>query len=230
MPRPPEEIRRRLDELIARCGSFLPPNLQASKGGPRTPLHYSAPRNEVRRFLISSLQTVSSACGKDSPHLRELERCRAAFVAGNSNGLDLDSCRGALEAARDDLDAGMLTDLRQLVTAETFGDLLESAIHLLEERYHIPAVALAGAVLESSLRALAKSRGVNWEGASAISKINTALYTANVYDKVVHGEIEAWGKLRNRVDHGDFTSPNDVDPGAAGRMIEGVRDFVLKYR
>jgi len=181
------------------------------------------------RFLISSLQTVRSACGKKSPHLRELERCREQFVVENGS-LDLDSCRGALEAARDDLAAGMLTDLRQLVTAEAFGDLLESAAHLMEEHYHVPAIALAGAVLESSLRTLAKSKDITWAGSSSISKINTALYTANVYDKVVHGEIEAWGKLRNLVDHGDFNSPADVDARAAGRMVEGIRDLVLKYR
>jgi len=100
----------------------------------------------------------------------------------------------------------------------SFGDLLESAIHLLEQHYHLPAIALAGAVLESSLRTLAKSKGVSWKGDSGISKINTALYTASVYDKVVFGEIEAWGKLRNCVDHADFKSPADVDPRAAAGL------------
>jgi hypothetical protein len=147
-----------------------------------------------------------------------------------SANLDIDICRGVLESAADDLRAGMLADLRQLVAAESFGDLLETAVHLLEEHHHIPAVAVAGAVLESSLRALAQSKHVVWTGASAISKINTELYKANVYDKVVFGEVEAWGKLRNQVDHGDFKTPEHVDVGAATRMIGGVRDFVLKYR
>jgi hypothetical protein len=228
MPRPPEDIRRRLDELITRCASFLPPRPEGDDGQRKGPVTFSAPKSEMWRFLISSLQTVSSSCGKESPHLRELERCREQFV--EENGLDLDSCIGALEAARDDLDAGMLTDLRQLVTAEAFGDLLESAMHLLEEQYHVPAVALAGAVLESSLRSLCKGKGVEWTGYSSISKINQVLYAAHVYDKVVYGEIEAWSKLRNRVDHGDFTKPEEIDVGAAERMVGGVRDFVLKYR
>lgn len=184
--------------------------------------------NEMWRFLISSLQTVGSACGVSSPHLRELERCREEFV--RDRHLDLDSCRGALGAARDDLDAGMLTDLRQLVSAEAFGDLLESAVHLHEERHCVPAVTVAGAVLESSLRTLAGSRRVTWAGESSISKLNQALYAAKVYDKVLFGEIEAWGKLRNKAAHGDFASPDEIDAGQAGRMLEGVRDFVMKYR
>jgi hypothetical protein len=126
--------------------------------------------------------------------------------------------------------AGMLTDLRQLVTAEAFGDLLETAVYLLEEHHHLPAVAVAGAVLESNLRALAKNNQVNWSGASSISKINNELYKAGAYDKVVFAEIEAWGRLRNQVDHGDFASPKEIDHGAARRMVDGVRDFVLRYR
>jgi hypothetical protein len=85
-------------------------------------------------------------------------------------------------------------------------------------------------VLESSLRDLAKSQQVTWTGTSGISKLNTELYKANVYDKVVWAEVEAWGRLRNQVDHGDFATPDDVDTGAATRMVDGVRHFVLKYR
>lgn len=228
MPRSPEDIRRRLDELIERANSFLPPRDEPAPLGPRQPVRFSAPLSELWRFLISSLQTVGSACGKESPHLRELERCRESFV--RDKGIDLDSCLGALTAARDDLDAGMLTDLQQLVRAEAFGDLLESAVHLYEAEHYIPAVAVAGAVLESSLRTLAISKDVSWKDESSISKLNAALYRAKVYDKVLFGEIEAWGKLRNKVDHGDFKTPDEVDAGRAGRMLEGVRDFVAKHR
>jgi len=124
----------------------------------------------------------------------------------------------------------MLADLRQLATAEAFGDLLETASHL-DEGYNVPAVAVAvaGAVLESSLRILAKAKNVTWAGASGISKINTALYTANVYDKVVHGESRR-GANSATVDHGVFAQPADVDAGAVARMVGGVRDFVARFR
>ena len=230
MARAPDDIRKRLDELISQCDVFLPSRDRTNSDEPRTPLKFSAPRSDLWRFLISSIQTVRSSCGEDSPHLRELERVRERFLIDNGPGLDLDTCRGVLEAARDDLSAGMLADLRQLVAAEAFGDLLESAVYLLEEKHFVPAIAVAGAVLESSMRTLAKSKEVSWSGSSAINKLNIALYSASIYDKVLFGEIEAWGKLRNRVDHGDFTRVDDIDPGSAARMIDGVRDFVARYR
>lgn len=139
-------------------------------------------------------------------------------------------CRGILMAARDDFDAGMLLDVRQLVAAEAFGDLLESAAHLLEENHHLPAVAISGAVLESSLRDLANRNSITWTGHSSITKLNTEIYKARIYDKVIFAEIEAWARLRNQVDHGDFTGPADIDTGAVKRMVDGVRQFVLKYR
>jgi hypothetical protein len=222
MIRPSQNCLVRLEELIQRVAEF--------HGGtsPTMPESVVLEKRELWRFLVSSIQTVSSACGKDSPHLRELERCREDLVSHNT--LDSDTCRGVLEAARDDLVAGMLIDLRQLVTAEAFGDLLESAQYLLEEKHHIPAAALAGAVLESSMRALAVNHELEWTGHSSISKLNQVLYSAKIYDKVVFGEIEAWGKLRNQVDHGDFQNSQDVDLGRVARMVDGVRGFVMQYR
>lgn len=227
MPRPPEDVRRRIEELIAQSKTMGTP----TAGPPPGPdgVRLDVLRQDLWRFLISSLQTVGSACGPTSPHLREFERVRASFIEPKSS-LDLDVCRGVLEAARDDLAAGMLADLRQLVTAEAFGDLLESAQYLLDEGHLIPAVAVAGAVLESSLRTLAKSRAVTLPSPSSINKLNAALYTAKVYDKVVMSEIEAWGKLRNQVDHGEFAHPKDVDAGSVTRMVSGVRDFALRFR
>lgn len=228
MQRLSEETLRRIDELISRCTEFTYVEPLESDSKQLKPRSISVSLSELWRFLISSIQTVASVCGEDSPHLRELERCRERLV--EYKDLDTDTCLGVLQAARDDLVAGMFLDLRQLVTAEAFGDLLESADHLLEEQYHLPAVAITGAVLESSLRQLATDNEIVWNGHSSITKLNTELYKSRIYDKVMFGEIEAWGKLRNQVAHGDFESPDDVDTGAAKRMVSGVRDVVLKYR
>ena len=232
MARRPEELGRRLDELIKRCEGFrTTPQVAPQTARPtgRGGFEYDLPHHEMWRFLLSSLQTVRQACGRGSPHLKLLELSRERFLQPG-DALNLDQCLGALQAARDDLAAGMLLDIRQLVAAEAFGDLLETAAYLLEEKHHLPAIALSGAVLESSLRALAKVHRIAWTGSSGISKLNTELYKANVYDKVLHAEVEAWGKLRNKVDHGDFSSPADVDVETAARMLDGVRHFVASYR
>jgi len=229
MARRPEEFERRLNELIRRANAYMQQVQSSGLGRVGSPAKSAqVPKSDLWRFLVSAIQTVNKSCGSDSPHLRELERCREEFVG--SNGLDLDTCSGVLEAAHDDLRAGMLQDIKQIAAAEAFGDLLEAAAHLLEQMHHLAAVPICGAVLESSLRDFAKRRALEWEGSSSITKLNQLLYKGGAYDKVVFGEIEAWGKLRNQVAHGDFANPEDVDPGAARRMLEGVRDFVLRSR
>ena len=57
---------------------------------------------------------------------------------------------GILRAAREDYANGYLFDIKQLIAAEVFDDLLEQAEHLLDAGYQEAAAVLAGAVLEDS--------------------------------------------------------------------------------
>jgi DNA-binding protein Fis len=156
-----------------------------------------------------------------------MKKVRERYVTGDN--LSLDDCTGLLRSAYNDLQTGMLSDIRHLALAEVFDDLLEMAQYLADEGYQLPAAAIAGAVLEDTLRKLTAKHGVAWTGSSGISKLNTALYTNSVYDKAQSGQVEAWGKLRNKVDHGDFKDPAEVNVNDVRRMIEGVRDFIVKY-
>ena len=107
--------------------------------------------------------------------------------------------------------------------------MLEVAAHLLEKGYHLPAAATAGAVLEDSLRKLCVRHDVIFDGRSGISVLNTELYKTNVYSGPTHGQIEAWSRLRNDVDHYNFTNPDDIDANDVQRMVDGLRDFIVKY-
>lgn len=119
--------------------------------------------------------------------------------------------------------------VQELVTSDVFDDLVEQAEHLLDRGYHLPAGALAGAVLEDALRKLCAKHGVTWQGDSGVSKLATELYKAGHLTKPQHSQIETWGKLRNQIDHGDFSKPDDVDTQDVRRMVDGVRDFVAKF-
>ncbi len=212
---------KRIDELISRADGFRTEALASSKK------QFILSNEPLWQFLVSALQTILAVCSESSPHYRELKEVRDEFKSGAPLGLD--SCIGILRAAADDLRSGMLSDIRELVAAEVFDDLLEMAAYLSGEGYHLPACAVAGAVLEDTLRTLCRKHLVSWVGDSSISKLNTELYKANIFDKAQFGQIEAWGKLRNKVDHGDFRSAVEIDSNDTRRMIVGIRDLVLKY-
>jgi len=182
---------------------------------------------DLWQFLVSALQAVRSICGEASPHYQELKLRRDMF--NPDDPLRLSDCIGILAAAADDLDSGMLSDIREVVAAEVFGDLLDQASHLLDRGYHLPAGATAGAVLEDSLRKLCLRHEVSHHDGAGISVLNTELYKANIYPKPTHGNVDAWGKLRNAIDHHNFTNPDDIDARDVQRMIDGIRDFIVKY-
>jgi hypothetical protein len=156
-----------------------------------------------------------------------LIKIRKEFRSGKP--LDSDKFIGVLLAVEDDLRNGMLVNIQEMVTAEVFDDMMDMAGYLLEQGYHLPSVAIAGAVLEDTLRKLCEKSSISWEGDSSISKLNVALYKANIYDKVQFSQVDAWGKLRNKVDHGDFKAASEVDPNDVEQMVSGLRNFVFKH-
>jgi hypothetical protein len=212
---------RRIDDLISTAEGFL----AGAPASSEKPVVLS--KEQVWRFLPSALQTIQAVCSESSPHYRALNEFSDVFKKGGL--LEVASCIGILRAAADDLRSGMLADIRELVAAEVFDDLLEMAEYLLGEGYRLPACAIAGAVLEDTLRKLCKKHLVSWVGHSSISKLNAELQRAKIFDVAQAGQIEAWGKLRNKVDHGDFKSAVEIDPNDAQRMIGGLRDLVVKY-
>ncbi|MGP0093916.1 MAG: hypothetical protein ACLPKB_28835 [Xanthobacteraceae bacterium] len=212
-----DKVVHRFDELVKSFDGFV--EKAQSKGG-----SIVLGEDEVWRSLISALQTIQVVCSESSPHYQSFKILVDSHMSGEP--LNLRACIGILHAATDDLESGMLSDLGGLVAAEVFADLLSMASYLLKQGYHLPAAAISGAVLEDTLRQLCKKHKVSWTGDSSITKLNTELYKSRHFDKVQFGNIEAWGKLRNKVDHGDFKDPADVTVGDVKRMIEGVSDLI----
>ncbi len=178
-------------------------------------------------WAVSGLHALRLTFGEQSDHYVAFKRQADRY---NGWAEPVPYCQGILLAAVADLKAGLFVRVSEIAAAEVFGDLLAQAEYLLSNgNHHLPAAALAGAVLEDALRKLCAKHGVAWQPPSSISKLNVELYKANIYGKPQHGQVEAWGKLRNQVDHGDFKDPSEVDSGDVRRMVEGVRDFLVKH-
>ncbi|MEZ4733260.1 MAG: hypothetical protein R3E79_39700 [Caldilineaceae bacterium] len=210
---------QRIEELIVLLQKTRETSLPSGQG--------KIPEVEIWRFMMTALQATRAICSENSPHYRELSEEIETYK--KSKSIHTDKWLGILQAVSDDLRSGMLSNMRELVAAEVFTDLSEMAEYLVGQGYQIPAVSVSGAVLEDALRKICEKSSIAWSGESSISKLNVLLYKANLYDKVEHGQVEAWGKLRNKVDHGDFAQAEDIDVDNARRMVEGVRDFVARH-
>ena len=138
-------------------------------------------------------------------------------------------CSAILRAAQEAVAQGYLFDVETLARAEVFDDLVDVAQHLHENGYHLPAASIAGAVLEDSLRKLCDAQGVDRSGCRGINALNERLRQADIYPQPQWRQIQAWGDLRNQVDHHDFEHADEVDADAVERMIAGLRDFIVRY-
>ena len=129
---------------------------------------------------------------------------------------------GILRAALEDVEQGHLTSLQDMATAEVFSDFLDQADHLLEHGYSVPAVSLAGAVLENGLRSLAERNGIAVKARDDLSALNSKLAAKSVYNRLRQKQIAVWIDVRNAADHGrfdEFTADDVAD------LVKGVRNF-----
>ena len=187
--------------------------------------HRFPAQNDYYRFRTESMNLVRRSCGEDSDHYRELKRL-AETKETSTNSYYFVHCFGVIEAAQRDFEAGILFDIRALITAEVLGDFIEQAEALLEARYHVPAASLAGAVLEDTLRKLCEKHSITIPATTKIDRLNAELAREGVYDKLVQKRITALADIRNNADHGHFDkfANSDVED-----MVKWIRIFAADY-
>jgi hypothetical protein len=156
---------------------------------------------------------------------------RAADVQrGSATHVKLRELRGIAIALRDDVKAGWLESLIELVHADTHNDFLEMADELLGKGYKDAAAVIAGTSLEVHLRSLSAKHGVATQAPNGSPKkadtINADLKKATVYGALEQKQITSWLAVRNSAAHGQYT---DYVQSDVRHLIDGVSDFAAKY-
>ena len=135
--------------------------------------------------------------------------------------------RGILEALRDDFDGGYLANVRGLVRAEVFAELIDQAQHLFDEGYFQPSAVVVGAVLEDHLRKLcAKHSAIALPNKPKLDAMNADLAKAGEYGVLVQKQVTVWADVRNKAAHGKWAefARGDVDD-----MLRGVLRFLTEH-
>lgn len=138
----------------------------------------------------------------------------------------VESGQGILRAVHEDLEHGLLSDVRSLLAAEIFSDLLEMAQHLLDNGYKDPAASLVGAVLEDGLRKIAAAAGIAVKSRDDLGSLSQRCADAGVYSRLVQKKIQVWNDIRNNADHGHFSAYVDDD---VVDMARGVASFMEEH-
>lgn len=124
---------------------------------------------------------------------------------------------------------GRLYDLELALAKTIVGDELLEARTLLKARYIRAAGALAGVLLERSLKRLCDRQQPPIKYTSkngTISYLNDELKKANIYDQVQWREIQVLGDIRNTCDHANTTEP---DKTKVEDLINEVQNFISQF-
>ncbi|MBN4054963.1 hypothetical protein JYT15_00480 [Acidimicrobium ferrooxidans] len=183
----------------------------------------------LQQWLTRSLAAVTRIC-PDSTYALEAQRIHKR---GNILGTKLLLLRGVLEALREDVRAGYLVSLAELIHADLFTDFIEMAEHLCGSGYKDAAAVVCGTALESHLRHLCHKKGIDTVHTTSkgprpvkADKMNSDLAGARVYSKLDQKSVTAWLDLRNKAAHGEYTEYS-VDQVVL--LMNGVRDFMARH-
>ena len=205
-----EAVLQRLDALIAK-GNAVQNTGSQDRVQP-------GPFHGWRAQALSTLErTVGS---NDAYHCSFVAEVNRTWKSKTAVGVAI------LQALRDDVQAGYLTKLTDLVVAAVFTDFIAMAHHLLREGYKDPAASLTGAVLEDGLRKLATRAGVTFAASDGIDALNRKCAGAGAYSPLKQSQIDTWRLVRNEADHGHLDAYAADDVAA---MIIGVQALLADH-
>lgn len=128
---------------------------------------------------------------------------------------------------RDDFDGGHLANIRGLVRAEVFVELIDQAQHLLDEGYYQPSAVVVGAVLEDHLRKLcAKHPAITLPSKPKLDAMNADLARAGEYGVLVQKQVTVWADVRNKAAHGKW---NEFARADVESMLRGILRFLNEH-
>ena len=211
-----QRVIDRLSSLIAE-GVHLLGTTQANSGASRGNQHVDTQlATKWRASCRSFLQRIFD---EKSTYFSSFDN-RVWSVSTVEYGL------GVLHAAKEDYEQGYLFDVRLLIEAEVFDDILEQAEHLLESGYGPPAAVMGGGILEDALRRLCVAKGIPLADKPKLDKMNADLAKAGTYNKLMQKRITALADIRNSAAHGEWAEFTDDD---VQNMLQHVRGFLEQH-
>lgn len=193
-------------------------------------------KNSKTDELVSNLITrinalVKRITGTDSEYYKQAERItyEAKYKFAVRRLIQL---IGVLKGLHQDLNAGYLKSLSELIRADIFSKYIDMAKYLFEEGYKDPAAVIAGSTLEEHLRKLCIKNGITIEMMSndklrpkKADTMNSDLTKQKIYSKLDQKSVTAWLGLRNQAAHGKYS---EYDDNQVKLMMMGVRDFIVR--
>jgi uncharacterized protein YutE (UPF0331/DUF86 family) len=196
-------------------------------------LRSSAPEEYWMQDVVASQAWFSSAANvvqqvtpANSFYVAELKRIadneqlRAGFPRAS-----LEKTLGLLRSIEDEAKAGLLTKLEDQVIATAFDDFLDHAGHYHRGGKVKEAAVLASAVLEDTIKRIARKNGLSPSG-SSLDPLIDELAKISVFTSVLAKRLKSYAGVRNHALHAEW---DELDIKDVGAQISGIRELLDGY-
>ena len=183
------------------------------------------PKHERQSLVTRAISAVHRISGLNSTYSLEIERILKTIPALH---LHTSGIIGVAQALRDDLTAGYIQSLTEIVHAEVFSDFIDMAKHLSDSGYKDAAAVIVGSTLESHIKKLAVKHAVPIEVAGKpvkAEKLNQDLAKIPAYGLLDQKNVTAWLDLRNKAAHGNYA---DYNIDQVKLLISSIQDFITR--
>jgi len=182
--------------------------------------HYKIDSAAFEAWATSVLNLLQKIFGEDSVHYRNFNDHYSRSPEFES---DFKMCEAVFLAAKEDYEGGYLFNVRGLIKAEVFDDILEQASELLSAGYKDPACVVVGVALETTLKELCTRNSIPH---NKLDRMNTDLCKAGIYNLGMQKQVTAWAERRNKAAHGDWSAYTEAD---VDDMTRGVTRLIAEY-
>jgi ribosomal protein L12E/L44/L45/RPP1/RPP2 len=180
---------------------------------------------------IGTIGVAESLYGPQSVQVKSLielkkasERRKQSPVYGTIDYL-ADSLIGILVNMQEELDSGLIKNLKIEMTGEIIGDLVILARNEAKAGFFLVAAVLASAGLEDSIKSIAENIGINTKDKTLDNLIN-ALKAKSFFKGAQVPVITSYVKLRNAAMHADWDSIQEAEVNS---LIAFLESFILDY-
>lgn len=188
------------------------------------------PKSNRQSLITRSIAAIHRISGVSSTYSTEVTRILTQLPELH---LHTTSIIGIVQALRDDIEAGYIQTLAELIHGELFSDFLEMAQHLCNTGYKDAAAVIIGSTLESHIRKLCDKNQIPTENSdkegnmrpAKSESLNSELAKSNVYSKLDQKSVTAWLDIRNKAAHGHYEQYTEEQ---VVLLLSEVRNFIAR--
>jgi len=132
---------------------------------------------------------------------------------------------GIFSSAKNEWDKGLLNKFEYIIAGATFDNFLDHATQYHKGNMKTEAGVLASAVLEDTMKKIAKKNNVPAESLT-LDPLIDKLVTADVFKKEYAKRLKSYAGFRNCALHANW---EQLDIRDIGDLISGIRDLIERY-